>query len=196
MAEENKEIGEINNLDSLKEKLLAVTNEIDAIKTSFTKSTEELSKIQSMLDVSSIEDISGVIQKFENRIAEEERKRVEAVEGARKYSEELEKEKERLIKLWDAYKNQEQELAEMEKKAKEYEEKWKAAEASKKQIEDDYTARINTLTQKLEENETKVRQFDEYEQRCQEFDHIRNNLEEEIHELKQNLNEKEIFHKF
>ena len=151
MAEENKKVGGIDNFDSLRDRLMAVTNEIDAIKNSFTKSTQELSRIQSMLDVGNIDEISGVLDKFEDRIAEEERKRMEAAEGAKRYSEELEKEKERLIKLWDAYKNQEQELSNMEKRMADYEDKVKTAEASKKELEDDMNARINTLTEKLKE---------------------------------------------
>ena len=191
MAEVDKKVPDFDNLDSLKEKLLAVTNEIDNIKVSFAKSTEELSKVQSMLDVGSMQEISGVLEKYEDKIAEEERKRIEAAEGAKKYSEELEKEKERLVKLWDAYKNQEQELSSMEKKMTEYEEKCKTAESSKKQLEEDMTARINTLTQRLEENEEKANRFDEYEERYKEFDGIRNNLEKEIHTLKEDISKKD-----
>ena len=82
--------------------------------------------------------------------------KIEAADGAKKYSEELEKEKERLIKLWDAYKNQEEELSATEKKISEYEDRVRNAEVSKKQLEDDLTARIDTLTKRLEENEGKV----------------------------------------
>ena len=182
MVEENKKMEDIG---SLKEKLLAVSNEIDAIKNSFSKSTEELSRIQSMLSVGEIEDISGTIEQFETRVAEAEKQKMEATEGARKYSEELEKEKERLIKLWDAYKNQEEELSTAERKVNEYEERTRVAEASKKQLEDDLTARIDTLTQKLQEYEGKATSFDEYKQKCEEFDDVRNQLEREIHDLKE-----------
>jgi len=191
MAEENKVIKNVENLDSLKEKLMTVTNEIDAIKLSFTKSTEDLSRIQNMLNVGNIEDLSGVLDKYENKIAEAEKKRVEAAESSKKYSEELEKEKERLIKLWDAYKNQEEELSNTEKKLSEYEERVKTAEATKGQITDDYNARIQTLEQRLQENEDKAAQYDEFKQKCEEIDTIRNNLEQEIHTLKEQNNEKD-----
>jgi len=191
MVEKDKKVPDFENFDSLKEKLLAVTNELDNIKVSFAKSTEELSELQNMLDVGNMQEMSGVIEGYENKIAEEERKRQEASEGAKKYSEELEKEKERLVKLWDAYKNQEQELSNMEKKMTEYEEKCRTAESSKKQLEEDLTARINTLTQKLEENKGKINKFDQYEERYKEFDGIRNNLEKEIHALKEDISEKD-----
>jgi chromosome segregation ATPase len=184
MAEEEKGM-DIENIDALKEKLVAVSTEIDAIKNSFSKSAEDLSRIQGMLTIGKLDDLSSIINKFETRVAEVEKKRVEASEGAKKYSEELEKEKERLIKLWDAYKNQEEELSVTEKKVAEYKEKIRTSEATQKHIEDDFTARINTLTQKLTEYEEKEGQVNDYKLKCEEFDNIRNELEREIHDLKE-----------
>ena len=129
MTEENKEEGNVEHVGSIKERLQHVASEIDTIKNSFSKSTEDLSRVQNMLNVGGLEEISGVIEQFEGRLTE----------GARKYSEELEKEKERLIKLWDAYKNQEEELSNTEKRISEYEERARMAEVSKKQLEDDLT---------------------------------------------------------
>jgi chromosome segregation ATPase len=113
------------------------------------------------------------------------------VEGARKYSEELDKEKERLIKLWDAYKNQEEELSTVEKRVNEFAERTKVAEASKQQLEEDLTARINTLNKKVEEYQDKANKFDEYKNKCEQFDNIRNQLEREIHDLKETNKQKE-----
>jgi len=185
MTEENKVVEDVEQIGSLKEKLLAVSSEIDTIKNSFSKSAQDLSRIQGMLNVEHLDEIGGILETFESKAAEAEKRRTEATDGARKYSEELEKEKERLIKLWDAYKNQEEELSNTEKKVAEYEEHARTAEVSKKQLEDDLTARINTLTQKLEENENKANQFDEYKQRCGEFDTIQNQLEHKLHTLKE-----------
>src|SRR4030042_2374297 len=190
MVEEYKIKKNYENLDYLKEKLVAVTSEIDAIKSSFSKNTEDLSRIQSMLSVGHIDDISGVIEKYESRIAEAERQRTDAAESSKKYSEELEKEKERLIKLWDAYKNQEEELSSTEKRIAQYEEQARMAESSKKQLEDDLTARINLLTNKIDENEEKIQKFDEYKNRVDEFDTVRNRLDGEIYLLKEEINNK------
>ena len=109
MSEENN-IEDEENFNSIKGKLHAVSTELDAIKNSFSKSTEDLTRVQNMLSINNLDEISGVIEKFEDRVTEAEKRRIEAIDGAKKYSEELEKEKERLIKLWDAYKNQEEEL--------------------------------------------------------------------------------------
>jgi len=53
------------------------------------------------------------------------------------------------------------------------------------------TVRINTLTQKLEENEGKNQQFDDYKTRCEEFDGIQNKLEQEAHEWKEQVTNKD-----
>ncbi len=191
MSEENTLVKGVEHLGYLEERLRQATDEIDSIKSLFSKSTEDLSRIQNMLDVGKLGEISTIIEKCEGRATEAEKKRDEAFHGARKYSEELDKEKERLIKLWDAYKNQEEELSAAEAKLTSFEEHARNAEVSKKQLEDDFSARITTLTQKLEENENKVKQFDEYKQRFEELDNIRNQMEEEVHSLKGKINEKD-----
>jgi len=191
MTEEEMGVNNTEQVSSLKERLQSVANEIDSIKNTFTKSTENLTKVQSMLDVGNFDEIGTIIEKFEGQLSEAEKKKEEAIDGAKKYSEELEKEKERLIKLWDAYKNQEEELSTTESRIAEFEERAKVAETSKKQLEEDMGARINTLSQKLEENEGKIKQFDEYKQRCEDFDGIRNRLEEEIRNLKDEADNKE-----
>jgi len=188
MVLENKGMEDI---DSLKEKLQAVSNEIDTIKNSFSKSTEDLSRIQRMLSIGDLEDLGGLIENFESKIAEAEKQKREVAEGAKKNSEELEKEKERLVKLWDAYKNQEEELSTVEKKISDYENRIKTAEASKKQLENDLTARINTLTQKLEENQGKLEKFDEFKQRYDESSDTKNKLEKEITDLRTQNSSKE-----
>jgi len=191
MNEENKMIKELGHVDTIKDKLQTVTSEIDVLKNSFTKGAEDLARIQSMLDVGGLEEITTIIDRYEGQIAEAERQKAEAAEGAKKYSEELEKEKERLIKLWDAYKNQEEELSTTEKKIADYEEQARNAVAEKQQIEEDYTARVNLLTQRLEENEDKIQKFDDYKSRVEEFDNVRNRLEGENHELREEINNRD-----
>lgn len=191
MSEENTLVKGVEHLGYLEERLRQATDEIDSIKSLFSKSTEDLSRIQNMLDVGKLGEISTIIEKCEGRATEAEKKRDEAFHGAKKYSEELEKEKERLIKLWDAYKNQEEELSAAETKLTSFEERARNAEVTKKQLEDDFSTRITTLTKKLEENEDKVKQFEDYKQRFEEFGNVRNQLEEEIHSLKGKINEKD-----
>ncbi|UCD14066.1 MAG: hypothetical protein JSW60_01225 [Thermoplasmatales archaeon] len=190
MAEENNE-SEVKHANTFMERLQQASNEIDSIKSSFTKGMEELAKIQNVLNLDGVNKFNSMIQNFEDRLSDAERLREEAAKGARKYSEELEKEKERLVKLWDAYKNQEEELSLQEKRVLEVEERLKETDRSKKQFEEDSTARITTLTQKLEEKEQEFQQLEESRQRIKEFDDMRNRLEETIHGLRNELNAKD-----
>lgn len=191
MSEENRGSANPYELDSLEQKLRQAVDEIDNIKLSFTKNTEELSKIKNMLDAGFLKEITTTIQKFEELLSEAEKQREEAFRGAKKYSDELEKEKERLIKLWDAYKNQEEELSKTEAKLREFRERAEKAEAEKQQLEQEYNTRLNTLQQKLAEYDEQIKQFSDYKKRIEEFDTIRNQLEEENRSLKENLQTKE-----
>lgn len=193
MVEENEEESELKEprTSAFIERLQKASTEIDSIKSSFSKSMDDLAKIQSMLSLDGVNKLNTMMQNFEDRLTEAERMREEATEGARKYSEELEKEKERLIKLWDAYKNQEEALSTQEKRALEFEEQLRAAGEAKIQIEQDLTARINTLTQKLAEKETEESQTVEFKQKIMEFDGIRNQLEETIHDMRGEINAKD-----
>lgn len=192
MAEENNKEPEVEeHAGTFMERLQQASNEIDSIKSSFSKSMEDLAKVQNVLSLDGVNKVNSMIQNFEDRLSDAERLREEATEGARKFSEELEKEKERLVKLWDAYKNQEEEMSVQEKRVLELEEKMRETEQSKGQFEEDSIARINTLTHKLEEKEQETQQLEETKQRIGEFDDIRNRLEESIHGLKSEINVKD-----
>ncbi len=188
MSEEDMFAGSIQEVGSLEERLRQVASEIDNIKNSFTKGAENLSRIKNMLDLDAFKDVTATIQKFEGQISEIERQKEEAYQGAKKYSAELEKEKERLIKLWDAYKKQEEELSKVESKVHEYEERARNAETEKTRLDQDYTARINTLQQKINNMTTDTKKFDEYKQKINEYNTIYSNLEHENAKLKKEIN--------
>jgi chromosome segregation ATPase len=141
---------------------------------------EDLAKIQTMLSLDGLNKMDSMIRSFEDRLSDAERRREEAVEGARRYSVELEKEKDRLVKLWDAYKNQEESLSAQEKRVTELDEKLRDSEQVHMLFERDATARIQTLTQKLEEGEQANQQLDDLRQQVMRFDTIRTQLETNV----------------
>jgi chromosome segregation ATPase len=161
-------------------KLQQASTELDSIKSSFSKGMEDLSKIQSMLNLDGLNKMDTLIRSFEDRLSDSERRREEAVEGARRYSMELEKEKDRLVKLWDAYKNQEESFATQEKHVAELEERLRNTEQASMQFEKDANSRIRTLTQKLEEHEQNSQQAEELRQQMMKFDSIRTQLEANV----------------
>jgi chromosome segregation ATPase len=166
--------------DNFIDRLQQASGEIDSIKTSFSKGMEELSRIQSMLSVDGITKMSTMIQSFEEQLSDAERRRDEASEGARRYSQELDKEKERLVKLWDAYKSQEENLAASERHTAELETQLHDVQQRGSSFERDANARLQTLTHKLEEQQQSAMQVEELRQQALKFDTIRHQLEENV----------------
>jgi len=177
--------------DSFMERLQEASTELGSIKSSFSKGMEDLSKIQSMLSLDGLNKMDSMIRSFEDRLSESERRREEAVEGARRYSVELEKEKDRLVKLWDAYKNQEESLSAQEKRVAELDQRLRDTEQVHMQFERDATVRIQTLTQKLEEREQAIQQLDDLRQQVMRFDTIRTQLETNADRMRGDLGVKD-----
>jgi hypothetical protein len=97
------------------------------------------------------------------------------------------------VKLWDAYKNQEDSLAAQERKVVELDERLRDSERIRMQFENDATARIQTLTQKLEEQQIDARQVDDLKQQVMRFDDIRTQLETNIDQMRGDLIVKDDF---
>jgi chromosome segregation ATPase len=185
MNEENlNDVRTRGTRDSFMERLQQASTELDSIKSSFSKGMEDLAKIQSMLDLDGLNKMDQMIHTFELRLSDAEQRREEAAEGARRYSQELDKEKDRLVKLWEAYKNQEESLAIQEKRVAELEERTRDAEQSKMAFERDATARIRTLTQKLEEKERDTTQIEEFRSQMLKSENIRAQLEGNLEKMR------------
>jgi chromosome segregation ATPase len=192
MTEEK--IDEVNmrgSKNSFMERLQEASSELGSVKSSFSKGMDDLSKIQSMLNLDGLDQMDSMIRSFEGRLSESERRREEAAEGARRNSMELEKEKERLVKLWDAYKNQEESLTEQEKRVAELDEKLRDTEKMHIQFEQDATARIHTLTEKVNEREEAVQQMEDLKQQVMGFDTIRTQMETNLDSMRRDLTTKE-----
>ncbi len=177
--------------DSFMERLQEASTELGSVKSSFSKGMEDLAKIQSMLSFDGLNKMDSMMRSFEDRLSESERRRDEATEGARRYSMELEKEKERLIKLWDAYKNQEETLSAQEKRVAELDERLRDTEQMHMQFERDATARIQTLTQKLDERADAVQQMDDLKQQIMRFDTIRTQMETNVDRMRGEITTKD-----
>jgi len=179
--EEIKTTG-FNNTESRKsffDSIQQASMQLDSVKTNFTESMQELARIQSMLDSEGVSKMTGVIEEYENRISAVERERSEAQEGAKRFSAELEKEKDRLIKLWEAYKSQEEELAAQEKRCVMLEESLHQSETERKNFEEDANTRINTLNGKLQEKEQEANEYQAYKHKAEEYENMHNDLQEQ-----------------
>jgi len=191
MSEEEGYTGTNVDLGSFEDKIQKVANEIDQIKDSFSKGTEDLTRIKNMLDINTFKDITATIERFEGLLSEANRKKEEAYQGAKKYSQELEKEKERLIKLWDAYKKQEEELSQTEIKLQDYEKQINNLTTEQKEIEQRYSQQVTTLQDQLDTTKTELQtineyktKIDEYTTKCQALDQENQTLKNEVNRQK------------
>ena len=182
---------DITDINAFRESIQQVTSQLEQIRSSFYQGVEEIERIKKILNSEHIGKFSDIIAEYETQLTRMEKERNEAIENARKYSQELEKEKERLIKLWDAYKLQEDELNERDKRIAELERKVKEYEDKLRETEKDLSGRIETLTRKLEEKENLLREYDDFRRKYALYEEKNRKLQEEIDNLRNTLNEKE-----
>jgi len=182
---------DIIDINAFRESIQQVTSQLEQIRSSFYQGVEEIERIKKILNSEHIGRFSDIITEYETQLTRMEKERNEAIENARKYSQELEKEKERLIKLWDAYKLQEDELNERDKRIAELERKVKEYENRLRETEKDLSSRIETLTRKLEEKENLLKEYDDFRRKYTLYEEKNRKLQEEIDNLRNTLNEKE-----
>lgn len=191
MSEENTYTESKPTIGSFEEKLQQVANEIDHLRDSFTKSSEDLSRIKNMLDIDAFKGLSSTIENFEGQLSEVERQKQEAYQGAQKYSQELEKEKERLIKLWDAYKKQEEELSQAEAKIQEYEKQATTYDTEKQQLEAKYQEQLNTLQEKVNTVTQDTQKIEQFQNQINEYTNKYQTLEQNYQQLQTDATQKQ-----
>ena len=182
---------DIIDINAFRESIQQVTSQLEQIRSSFYQGVEEIERIKKILNSEHIGRFSDIITEYETQLTRMEKERNEAIENARKYSQELEKEKERLIKLWDAYKLQEDELNERDRRIAELERKVKEYENKLRETEKDLSSRIETLTRKLEEKENLLKEYSDFRKKHNLYEERNRKLHEEIENLRNTLNEKE-----
>ncbi len=100
----------IRGADEIKSNLSSVAAEISRVRDQARAEVESLEKIRGMLDTGYLENLLGGIEELEERIEELESATLQSREEVSRHQRELEQEQDRLRKLWDAYKTQEDEL--------------------------------------------------------------------------------------
>ncbi len=94
----------------IKNNLSNIASEIAKVRDQAREEVNALEKIRGMLDAGYLSDLLRSIEGLEERIEELETVSVEASQDAERLVADLEQEQDRLAKLWDAYKSQEDEM--------------------------------------------------------------------------------------
>lgn len=100
----------VEGADQLKANIANIADEISRVRDAARSEVDTLERIRGMLDVGTLNDLLRTIQELEVRTQELEDGGSEYRALAEEAQHELEQEQERLAKLWDAYKAQEDEL--------------------------------------------------------------------------------------
>jgi chromosome segregation ATPase len=96
--------------DEMRNNIREVAREIGRVRDQAMQEADALEKIRGMLDTGYLADLMTSVAELESRMTEMETEALHASEDAGRARRELEEEQERLQKLWDAYKIQEDEL--------------------------------------------------------------------------------------
>ncbi len=96
--------------DQLKQNISTIADELTRVRDQARQEVDSLERIRGMLDVGYLNELISNIEALEERMEEIEREALQSRGDAEGLREELEQEQERLAKLWDAYKTQEDEL--------------------------------------------------------------------------------------
>ncbi len=148
--------------------------EIESLMEGSSREVEELKRLREMVDIGYLDRIASAIDSMEKEMNSAKEESISMARKADEYRGELEKERERLEKLWDAYKKQEEELLGEGKKIEELEEKIGDYEEGKEELEremEDFR-KIKLDRGRLEELERNAIKWEE------ELDQMRDELEE------------------
>ena len=130
---------EIYGIEEFKANFKKVIEEIDSIIKGAYQEKEAMEKLRKLFSEDQIKRLEELMDAMRKRTKDAEDRALVALQEAERYKNELEKEKTRLEKLWDAYKKQEEELMEREREIEELQEalkeKDKEIEELKKHVE-------------------------------------------------------------
>ncbi len=177
--------------DEIKKNLTNVASEIARVRDQARQEVESLERIRGMLGTGYLENMLSSIEELENRIEELENNSLQAREDVSRTQAELEQEQERLKKLWDAYKSQEDELDRLKRDYPLMEEKLfereRTVEQQKREI-----ARLEGLAKYKQDYDALVKDHRRLEQEAEQMEkqleksqqHLRA-MEDEVRELRE-----------
>lgn len=143
--------------DSIKRNLSNIASEIEKVRERAREEVNSLEKIKGMLDVGYLNDLIRSVEQLEIRLQTLESEAVGAAGEVDAVRAELAKEQERLAKLWEAYKVQEDELANLRREApimtERLAERERALESLRREV-----ARLEPLSRYKNEYESAVRE--------------------------------------
>jgi len=113
-----------NDVEKIKHSFEQVLLELDTIAKGSQKEHEIVEHMRDLMDVERIERLAQLLDTMDKQARESEERAIEAFREMEKYRKELDMEQQRLEKLWDAYKKQEDSIIEKGKTTQEWQDKY------------------------------------------------------------------------
>ncbi|MGC9554197.1 MAG: hypothetical protein ACP5EK_02690 [Thermoplasmatota archaeon] len=177
------------DVEKIKQNFQEVLSELDSIARGSQKEREMFERLRRLVDVERIERLSQMLDSMEKQARESEERAIEAFRDMERYRKELEMEQERLEKLWDAYKKQEDDMGEVEESVQE----WRTRFSQQQETIAELRKKVETMkdleedrekVDKLREHLKKVREENENLQReLERHKAVKENLEKEVENL-------------
>lgn len=139
------------DVEQLKHDFQQVLSELDSMEEGSQKEQEMFERMKELIDVRKIERLHQMLEAMQNKAQEAEERALHAYRDQEKCRTELDLEQERLEKLWDAYKQQEDDLADSKRK----QEQWKQRCQQQESRIEELQKQVATLKE-LEEDREKV----------------------------------------
>jgi chromosome segregation ATPase len=143
--------------DAIKRNLSSIASEIEKVREKAREEVNSLERIKGMLDVGYLNDLIRSIEQLEVRLQTLESEAVGAATEVDGLRTELRREQERLAKLWEAYKSQEDELANLRREwpilQERLNERERALESLRREV-----ARLEPLSRYKQEYDAAVRE--------------------------------------
>ncbi|HHH77635.1 MAG TPA: hypothetical protein ENL18_00265 [Thermoplasmatales archaeon] len=139
------------DVEKIKNDFREILSEIDSITQGSYREKDILEKIRDMIDINRIERLSQMLDSMEKKAREADERAISAFRDMEKYRKDLEMERIRLEKLWDAYKKQEDDITTERKTAEEWKNKLAEQEAAVEELK----KKVEALKE-LEEDREKV----------------------------------------
>lgn len=143
--------------DQIKANLSRVSQEIARVRDRAREEANSLEKIKGMLDVSYLNDLITSISELETRMQTLQQESLVAGQEVDTLRGELAREQDRLAKLWEAYKTQEDELNQLRRDAPAFAERAASAERTAESLRRD-VARLEPLSRYKSEYDAVVRE--------------------------------------
>lgn len=172
----------------LKKRLSSVQDQLQTIESQVRQDAESLQKLRQMLDVSYLEEITGLIADLELRVNEVASDAEEARRRADEAEETLRSEQERLEKLWDVYKVQETDLENLRGEQARHKATAEAAEERARELEAQVEAERRALRQAQAETGDLRQKLADAEARAEDLKSYEA-LGTKVTELEENLND-------